>query len=538
MRFDKHNLYPCRFGVGVFMACLALACLCGCEVLFDSGAKQDSPVVTEKAAESEGKAPEKSPAKKAPGVAAKAAKEDKAGKAPQSWPTWGGQVSRNMVNSFATGIASEWDVESGKNIKWKAALGSQSYGNPTIADGLIYVGTNNEGKRNPEIEGDKGIVMCFSAEKGEFLWQAVHDKLTQGRVNDWPEQGICSSPAIEDGVIYYISNRCELVCADVEGFRDGENDGPYKDEKYTSKVDGDFIWVLDMLNEYGVFPHNLATCSPLVVGNLVFVETSNGVERDHIAIPNPRAPSFLAVNKKTGEMVWASNAPEDRILHGQWSCATYGAAGGVPQVLFPGGDGWLYSFEPEDGELLWKFDLNPKDSKWELGGLGTRNNIISTAVTIGDIVYLAVGQDPEHGEGIGHLYALNAKGAKGDVTETAQIWHYGGEEFKRTISTAAVADGLLYLSDLSGFLHCLDEKTGKPLWVYDMLAAVWGSPTVIDGKVYLGDEDGDVVILEHGPKMKVLFETNMNNSVYTTPVAVDGVLYIANRTALYAISSK
>ena len=109
------------------MACLALAYLCGCEVLFDSGAKQDSPVVTEKAAESEGKAPEKSPAKAAPGVVAKA------DKAPQSWPTWGGQVSRNMVNSFATGIASEWDVESGKNIKWKAALGSQSYGNPTIA---------------------------------------------------------------------------------------------------------------------------------------------------------------------------------------------------------------------------------------------------------------------------------------------------------------------------------------------------------------------------------------------------------------------
>ena len=261
-----------------------------------------------------------------------------------------------MVNSFATGIVTEWDVESGKNIKWKAALGSQSYGNPSIADGRVFVGTNNEGKRNPEIAGDKGIVMCFSAGKGEFLWQAVHDKLTQGRVNDWPEQGICSSPAIEGGVIYYISNRCELVCADVEGFRDGENDGPYKDEKYTSKIDGDFIWVLDMLNEYGVFPHNLATCSPLVVGNLVFVETSNGVERDHIAIPNPRAPSFLAVNKKTGEMVWGSNAPEDRILHGQWSCATYGNAGGVPQVLFPGGDGWLYSFEPEDGDLLWKFD--------------------------------------------------------------------------------------------------------------------------------------------------------------------------------------
>ena len=105
-------------------------------------------------------------------------------------------------------------------------------------------------------------------------------------------------------------------------------------------------------------------------------------------------------------------------------------------------------------------------------------------------------------------------------------------------ATAAIADGLLYISDLSGFLHCLDEKTGKPYWVYDMLAAVWGSPTVIDGKGFLGDEDGDVVVLEHGKKMKVISETNMDNSVYTTPVAVDGVLYIANRTTLFAITEK
>ena len=46
------------------------------------------------------------------------------------------------------------------------------------------------------------------------------------------------------------------------------------------------------------------------------------------------------------------------------------------------------------------------------------------------------------------------------------------------------------------------------------------------------------MVLEHGRKMKVISETNMNNSVYTTPVAVDGVLYIANRTTLFAISEK
>jgi outer membrane protein assembly factor BamB len=458
---------------------------------------------------------------------------------PDSSPMWGDGPSRSMHNRHAKNIPHEWDVTTGKNILWRAPLGSQSYGNPVILNGKIFVGTNNDAERNPSIKKDKGVVMCIRQSDGKLLWQAVHDKLPQGRVNDWPEQGVCSTGVAQNGKYYYVSNRCEIICADVEGFTDGENDGPFKDEKYTSPIDGDFIWVLDMLNDYGVFPHNLATCSPIIVDDILYVVTANGVERDHITIPNPRAPSFIAVDKNTGEFLWGSRAPGEGILHGQWSNPTYGIVGGEPQVLFPGGDGWLYSFkhQREDAELLWKFDLNPKNSKWELGGLGTRNNIIATATMVGSVVYLAVGQDPEHGEGIGHLYAIDATGAKGgaDITATAAKWHYGGDDFRRTISTVAIADGLLYAVDLSGFLHCLDVKTGKPYWVHDTLAAVWGSPTVIDDKVFLGDEDGDLVILEHGKKMKLLFETNMENAVYTTPVAVGETLYIANRTTLFAI---
>ena len=148
-----------------------------------------------------------------------------------------------------------------------------------------------------------------------------------------------------------------------------------------------------------------------------------------------------------------------------------------------------------------------------------------------------MGQDPEHGEGNGHLFAIDAS-LEGDITEKGKLWHFGGKAFKRTVSSFAVADDLLYAADLSGFLHCLDRKTGRPYWVYDTFAAVWGSPTVIDGKVYLGDEDGDVVVLKHGKTMEKLVETNMENSVYSTPVAAGGVLYISTRTTLFAIEQK
>ena len=85
------------------------------------------------------------------------------------------------------------------------------------------------------------------------------------------------------------------------------------------------------------------------------------------------------------------------------------------QVFFPGGDGVLYAHDAVTGEEVWKFDLNPKATKWELYGKGTRNSVISTPVFHDNSVILAVGQDPEHGEGVGHLWRIDAT-KKGDVS--------------------------------------------------------------------------------------------------------------------------
>jgi len=426
---------------------------------------------------------------------------------------FGGSPARNMV-SDETGLPAGWNVRTGENVKWRQPLGSQSYGGPVLAGGKVFVGTNNEGRRNPEIEGDKGVVMAFRAADGEFLWQVVHDKLPDGRVHDWPLQGVCSTPYIDGDRLYYVSNRAEVVRAGTDG-----------------KID----WQLDMIGDLEVFPHNLAAGNPLVIGDVVYTVTGNGVDEGHINIPAPFAPSFLAVNKNTGDIVWESDLPDNNILHGQWSNPAYGVIGGRAQIVFPGGDGWVYALDPDTGDVLWKFDANPKDSVWELGGAGTRNNLISTPVIWENKVYIAVGQDPEHGEGGGNLWVIDAT-LSGDITDKGAVWHRGGGDFHRTISTAAIKDGLLYLPDLSGFLYCLDANTGAHHWTYDAFAAIWGSAFVADGKVYLGDEDGDIAILKAGKELEVLAEINMGSAVYTTPVAKEGVLYVSTRNALFALA--
>jgi len=503
-------------------------------------------------------------------------------KAVHGWTMFGGSVSRNFVNPFERNIASEWSIEPGneKHINWSVDLGSKAYGGPVVAGGKVFVGTNNKKPRNPrDIDKvrreplDKGIILCFRESDGKFLWQAVHDKLAAGRVNDWPEEGICSTPTVEGNRLYYVSNRCELVCADTEGFLDGKNDG-VQDEQYKDPTDADIVWRLDMIKELNVFPHNLADCSPLVIGDRIFVVTSNGVDEGHINIPSPRAPSFIAVNKKTGKVLWQKNYPTMNLLkqganlkelvdsgqllmHGQWSNPVHAVLDGNEQVIFPGGDGWLYSLQPETGEIIWKFDCNPKGSVYQLGTKGTRSDFVATPVVYDNKVYIGVGQDPEHKEGVGHLWCIDIA-KKGDVSPannnfnpddpankgSALVWHYGGPApegsdrnyiFGRTLSTCAVHDGLVYVAELAGYIHCLDAKTGKKYWDHDMGAATWSSPYWVDGKVYIGNDNGELLVFAHGKEKKLLSTINMEGKVRATPVAANGVLYVMTENRLYAI---
>lgn len=526
-------------------------------------------------------------------AARKALAEFKIGKA--DWPQWGGSSYRNNTPE-GTDIPTEWSIDSGENVIWSARLGSQTYGNPVVANGKIYVGTNNGAgyiKRFPS-RTDLGCLVCFDETTGKFLWQHSNEKLPTGRVHDWPLQGVCAAPFVDGDRLWYISNRGEICCLDTEGFHDGENDGEFKDEKpkkadlpYDEVLEADVVWKVDMMAELGISQHNMCSCSVTAVGKILFVNTSNGVDEGHINLPRPSAPSFLALDRHTGKILWTDNTPGSNVLHGQWSSPCYGVLGGEAQVIFGAGDGWIYSFAPEgagygEPKMLWKFDANPKESRYELGGRATRNHIIGTPVIYDGLVYVAVGEDPEHGEGVGHLWCIDPtkrgdispeivynaadpnkaiphkrlqalEKEKGDFSKpnpnAAAVWHYsvvdsnknGKNDFEetmhRTIGSVAIKNDILFIADFSGLVHCLDAKTGIPHWTHDMLQASWGSPLIVDNKVYIGGEDGDVTIFDLSKEYNVIGTVSMGNSVYSTPVVANNILYIANKDRLYAIKN-
>ena len=518
---------------------------------------------------------------------------------PNDWPQWGGWSHKNNVPA-ATGIPTEFDVEVGDKVLWSTPLGSQTYGNVVVANGNVFVGTNNHHGYIPRFPKtvDLGVLLCLDEKTGEFKWQHSSQKLPTGRVHDWPDQGICCSPFVDGERLWYVTSRGEVACLDTMGFLDGENDGPYTAESNQSKNEADVIWKYDMMGDLSVSQHNMCSCSIACVGDVLFVNTSNGVDESHVNIPSPDAASFMAMNRDTGEVLWTDKSPGLNILHGQWSSPSHAVLGGQAQVFFGGGDGWLYSFDPEgDGngnsKLLWKFDCNPKDSMYSVSGRSERNHLIGTPLIYDGLVYIGVGEDPEHGEGNGHLWCIDPT-KRGDVSPTiaidkdgkeiefrkdgtrrlqtidpeqeesvkenpnsAVVWHFTGddtngdgdiefeEEMHRTCGTVAIKDDILYVADFSGIFHCLDAKTGKSHWHYDMFSAAWGSPLIADGKVYIGDEDGDIAVFKHSADPEVampdglpLAENLMDSSVYSTPVIANGVLYISTKDTLYAIGEK
>jgi len=286
--------------------------------------------------------------------------------------------------------------------------------------------------------------------------------------------------------------------------------------------------------------------------------------------------------KATGEDILVgeeASGLSTRILHCNWSSPAYGEVDGQGVLIFGGPDGVCYAFDPnpvkdEDGygilKDLWSYDCNPKEYRFRDGDeskpikyatYGGPSEIIATPVFADGKVYVSIGQDPEHGEGVGNFVCIDAKTGN-------KVWN---NRIDRTISTCSVADGLVYVADYSGFLRCFDAADGTLYWEYDTVAPIWGSTLVADGKVYLGNEDGLLTIFHTEPTRKLadelgapvvmeyrrgaltakgkkgekelkgadleryFHEIDFGAAIYLTPVVADNRLYVGTMTHLYAV---
>ena len=510
------------------------------------------------------------------------------------WPRWCGSGGRNAADetnlpeSFEGGERDSHgriDLKTTRNVKWVSKVSLVVFGNPTVSDGKVFLGTNKQALRNDKRFSARqgGLVLCLSEATGERLWQLFIPERTTGfppkTYMTQQKWGVCSSPTVDGDRVYVVSIGDEVLCLDIHGLADG-NDGPFQDEaQYMAgankppvalkSTDADILWKYDIVRELDVAPHDVASCSVLIHGKFLYTSTSNGVGRKHeLGCLHPDAPSFLVLDKTTGRKVAVDNEGLGKTLfHAQWSSPSAARVGGRTLIAFGGGDGVCYAFEtieevtdePLYLKKVWSYDCNPPEYRLRDGkpipyysgdvrkgrskqggpegklwtnGDGSfvgPSQIISTPVFYKDRVYVAIGQDPAHGRGKGMLHCIDAT-KTGDITESGKVWSFGGID--RTMSTVAVDNGLVYATDLPGRLFCLDADTGNCLWTHEAKDLTWGGALVADGKVYFNTKRS-FWVLAAGKEKKVLATQRIGSE--GTPIAANGVVYNVLNGRLWAL---
>ena len=505
----------------------------------------------------------------------------------RDWPQWCGTDGKNMVSEEkgipASFVPGEKDMQGVKlattqNVKWGVRLGATTYSSPAVAEGKVFIGTaiNN-----------KGALKCLDAQTGKLLWQWVAperrfpDQINGRRymMNYWqPKMGMLSSASVEKGRVYFVSQRCEVVCLDTAGAPDRQArlaaaDNPTS----TTEMDtSETIWKYDFYNELGVRPADVCNGSILIDGDFLYVATSNGVDRivpdsipeERRPPPAPDAPNLIVLDKKTGRLLATDDVKIGmNMLHGQWSSPSLGIVGRKKLVFFGGGDGKCYAFEaltktpklPVKLKTAWVFDCNPPEykcydaikmdpvehyvrgdkrranslNKKSDGTFAGMSEIIATPVFYKNRVYVAIGRDPAHGRGRGALWCIDAT-RRGEITKSGKIWCYQGLD--RSLCNVSIADGLLYIGDVAGRLHCLDAATGNPYWVHETKSEEWGPQLVADGKIWMPTHKM-LWVLAAGKEKKVLSQINLGAPMYVSPVAANGTLYIASKNYLWAVAN-
>ncbi len=457
----------------------------------------------------------------------------------RDWPMFGGTPARNMVNLHEKNLPATWSFAKGqqKNVRWSVNVGTRSYGGPIVAGGRVFVANSQPNARKDD---HQAVISAFRESDGNLVWQNKHDHPTAKR--GWLVHSVPSTPAVDGDVLYYLTPYSQVVCAEC--------------------ATGRIRWQFDMGEELKVFSAD-ASCetpplaAPLVVGDLVFVTTGNGQAWGEDKRPPPTAPSFIALHKKTGKLAWQSNLPGANTIVGEWASPAFAKVRGIPQVIFAGGDGVIYSFVPQTGELIWKCNCLPKPA----ANGKTQNFFVSAPVIVGDRLYAAMGAPGTVNPDFEAYFFCLDLAKKGDVSlksydakdpenkDSALIWAFGGQiesppkksrrwKFNGSMNSAAVHEGLVYVPEQSGYLHCLDADTGQRHWMHDLKDSISSSPLWADGRVFVAS-DYEIRIFAHGRTEKLLATIELDEDYgLTTPVAANGVLYVATRSKLYAIAHK
>jgi outer membrane protein assembly factor BamB len=416
----------------------------------------------------------------------------------ENWPNWRGPHFNGSTNQQNLPV----QFSTTENVAWSADLPGAAAATPIVWEDRVFLAG---------VDADRDILLasCYDRTDGKLLWQ--HD-IAQGSRKDYRSNFASSSPVTDGQIVVFFYGNGDLVCYDLDGQRK---------------------WARNIQKDYGEFAFLWTfSSSPLLLDGKLYVQVlQRNVPVEGRGLVGQENKSYLlAVDPQTGQTLWRHFRPSQAVAESLESFSTPipWTRGEKTELLIAGGDD-LTGHDPETGEELWRWGpWNPQRiTHWRL--------VPSPVVGEGIVLACAPKRDP--------IYAIRPNGA-GRLDDRAVAWVSNPRDTRVSsdVPTPAFYDGDFFvLSDLHRALTRVEPQTGKVKWMVETpgRAKYEASPLAADGKIYLINFDGTVVIYNAADGDK-LAEIPMDaprdgEMVRASVAAAHGQLFIRTTRKLYCV---
>jgi outer membrane protein assembly factor BamB len=408
------------------------------------------------------------------------------------WTDWRGP--NRDGRSPETDLPTSWSP-AGENLLWKAPYPGRS--TPVImGDRLYALNAAGEGASLQE------RVLCLNADTGETIWEYRYNVFH----SDVPPRRIAwSSPVVDpaSGNVFTFGVAATLTAL---------------------SADGELLWQRSLIEDFGALStHGGRTVSPIVEGDLVIVSGVMLVWGEHAA-PRHR---FLAFNKNTGECLWIS-APGGQPFDTTYSTPIGVDIDGQRLIIAGSGDGSVVALKPQTGEKMWRYPMSKRGVNTEV-------------VVYQNTALVSHGEENLDTSEMGLVAAINAAG-EGELGESDVRWKARG--VLGGYSSPVIDQGVLYQIDNGSNLHAFDLETGERLWMHNLGTIQKASPVIAEGKIYVGNENGDFFILKPSRRgCEVLDKDRLGSEespeiITASPAISNGRVFVVTETAMYCFGKK
>ncbi len=424
-----------------------------------------------------------------------------------SWPSFRGTQATGIAER--QNLPDKWDGKTGENIRWHTQIPGLAHSSPVVWGQRVFVtsavssdpkasfkpGLYGDGDASQDRSTQRWTIYAVDKRTGKILWERVAHEGVPREKRHIKSTYASSTPATDGRIVVAWFGSQGVFAYD---------------------VNGRFLWKVDLgrlnLGAYDIPTYEWGTASsPIIWNNLVILQCDT------------QDDSFLlALDAETGKQVWKTEREELP----SWGTPTVAQTSAGPELVTNAAN-YIRGYDPRTGKELWR--------------LGRSSKITApTPLFADDKFVIASGRAPER-----PIFVVKA-GARGDLTLPADKSASDAVVWSRTgrgsyMPTPLVYDGILYVLANNGLLDAYDLKTGEEIYRQRLPLVGSGfsaSPVAADGKLYLSNEDGDVLVIAAGRKFEHLATNSMGELLMATPALSEGVMYVRSSQSLFAVGRK